>query len=69
MVLSKGAQTVSYVLPFRYVAFEPVNLLLGRTPAGEAGADPLRARMALVLGLLDRVMWRSAVQGLTVNGG
>ena len=63
-------QTVSYVLPFRYVAFEPVNLLLGRTPAGEAWV-PILCALAwlLVLGLLDRVMWRSAVQGLTVNGG
>ena len=66
----KALQTVSYVLPFRYVAFEPVNLLLGRTPAGEAWV-PILCALAwlLVLGLLDRVMWRSAVQGLTVNGG
>lgn len=66
----KALQTVSYVLPFRYVAFEPVNLLLGRTPAGEAWAPILCALVwLLVLGLLDRVMWRSAVQGLTLNGG
>ncbi|HJB60217.1 ABC transporter permease [Hominenteromicrobium sp.] len=63
-------QAVSYALPFRYVAFEPVNLLLGRTPAGDAWM-PILCALAwlLALGLLGRLMWRSAVRGLTVNGG
>lgn len=66
----EALQAVSYALPFRYVAFEPVNLLLGRTPAGDAWM-PILCALAwlLALGLLERLMWRSAVRGLTVNGG
>ncbi len=66
----QALQAVSYLLPFRYISFEPINLLLGRTPIGEAWV-PLLCAFAwlLVLGLLDRAMWRSAVRELTVNGG
>ncbi len=63
-------QRVSYVLPFRYITFEPVNILLGRTPAGEMWVPVLAAAAwLLALNAADQLMWRSAVRGLSVNGG
>lgn len=66
----EALQTVSSILPFRYITFEPINILLGRTPIESAWFPLLCAGVWIaVLCLLDRLMWHSAVRGLTVNGG
>jgi ABC-2 type transport system permease protein len=63
-------QKVSYALPFRYITFEPVGILLGRTQGNEIWMSLLVAALwLLVLNAVDHLMWRSAVKGLSVNGG
>ena len=63
-------QGMSYFLPFRYITFEPINILLGRVTAEQTVFCLLIAlAWLLVLNVLSTFMWRSAVRGLTVNGG
>ncbi len=63
-------KTVSYYLPFRYITFEPINIILGKTSVQNAWSPLCYALIWLiVLNLLDKVMWSSAVRRLSVNGG
>lgn len=63
-------QGMSYFLPFRYITFEPINILLGRVTAEQTVFCLLIAlAWLLVLNVLSTFMWRNAVRGLTVNGG
>ncbi len=60
----------SYFLPFRYMTFEPINFFLGKTPIAGAWIPLLAAFLWLVgLSLSDKLVWKSAVKKLTVNGG
>lgn len=62
--------TVGYFLPFRYMTFEPVNFFLQKTPLSQAAIPLLAAALWLVgLSLLDRLMWRAAMNRLAINGG
>lgn len=61
---------VSRFLPFRYIAFEPVNFFLERTPLNQVWDILLMGILWLVLlTVLDQIMWRLAIQKITVNGG
>lgn len=63
-------QNLSRYLPFRYITFEPINILLGRNSPEQIGVSFLMAAVwLLVLNFLSHFMWRVAVRGLTVNGG
>lgn len=63
-------QRLSYYLPFRYITFEPINILLGRITVEQVGNSLLIALVwLLALNVLSTFMWRSAVRDLTVNGG
>lgn len=66
----EGLKTASYFLPFRYMTFEPINIFLGKTAAGDAWIPILTALLWLVgLSLVDQLIFRAALKRLTVNGG
>ncbi len=63
-------KALSYLLPFRYMTFEPINLFLMKVPLDQALVSILAAFLWLAgLSLLDRLVWRAAIRKLTVNGG
>ena len=61
---------VSYYLPFRYVVFEPISILLGKTPADRIPVVlATQAVWALGLYLLMSLIWGSGRKHIMVQGG
>lgn len=61
---------LSILMPFRYVTFEPINILLGRASFAPVWAMPLIALLwILLLALLGEWIFGRVVARLTVNGG
>ncbi len=63
-------QKVSYFLPFRYITFEPINIILNRISLQQSCFSILiAATWLVVLNLLDLKMWNYATRNLSINGG
>ncbi|HZJ11009.1 MAG TPA: ABC-2 family transporter protein [Trueperaceae bacterium] len=61
------AQDALWLLPFQAVTYTPVSMYLGTTPV-PVGLG-VQALWLVILALLVRVLWRRAVDHLTIQGG
>lgn len=66
----RALNTLSYLLPFRYITFEPVNIFLQKTPIKSLWI-PIVVGIVwlLLLNVIDKLMWRHAMNRLSINGG
>ncbi len=63
-------QKASYFLPFRYITFEPINIILSRITLQQSCQSILiAAGWLIILNLLDSRMWNYATRNLSINGG
>jgi ABC-2 type transport system permease protein len=63
-------QKISCFLPFQYITFIPVNIILNRISMAESLLCILAAFLwLLILNVLDKKMWHYATRNLTINGG
>ena len=66
----KSLAQLSYLLPFRYITFEPINFFLCKTTVEDAFWPLFIAIFWLaLLCIFDRFVWRFALKKLCINGG
>ena len=68
--LKMKLKTISDVLPFRFITYEPIQIFLGRIQ----GADIFYCLMMqclslIVLLLIERIIWSKASNRVFVQGG
>lgn len=63
-------RTVANFLPFKYFAFEPVNLFLGKVSKNEAINSLLcECAWIVLLCIIERMLWAMAQKVITIQGG
>lgn len=62
--------SISYYLPFRYIAFEPINIALGKsTFTHSLMLISIAMAWVVLLALLGQYVYNSVEKRLTINGG
>jgi ABC-2 type transport system permease protein len=62
--------TITSFMPFRYFAYEPIAIYLGKTPMHSVPQVLfIQLFWMITLFLLERLMWRSAQKKVIVQGG
>ena len=63
-------QAVANVLPFRFIAFEPISIYLGKTPVDEIWAVVVGQIIWIAVFLIaSHLLWKKAQKVITVQGG
>lgn len=61
---------ISYVLPFRFITFEPMQIFLGKVDTtGAYRIIMVQVIWILVLTVIQRIMWRAVQKHLVIQGG